>query len=117
MFCPAVTSVLAGALGADSGQLERARSFGVHEPLGLTVELEDLAVRLSDAAGKAAQREPCGPCGLVDRFAVGARADGRARELLGERNWYLPGWLQWLPHFEPEEPSTAPEATPVPVSA
>jgi hypothetical protein len=26
-------------------------------------------------------------------------------KLLGERNWYLPGWLQWLPRLEPEEPS------------
>jgi hypothetical protein len=23
-------------------------------------------------------------------------------QLLGERNWYLPGWLQWLPHFDVE---------------
>jgi hypothetical protein len=21
-------------------------------------------------------------------------------QLLGERNWYLPGGLQWLPHFD-----------------
>ena len=38
-------------------------------------------------------------------------------KLLGERNGYLPGWLQWLPRVEPEEPSTAPEARPTPVSA
>jgi hypothetical protein len=25
-----------------------------------------------------------------------------AMQLLGERNWYLPGWLQWLPHFDVE---------------
>jgi putative drug exporter of the RND superfamily len=37
--------------------------------------------------------------------------------LLGERNWYLPGWLQWLPRSEAEEPSAAPEGKPVPVSA
>jgi hypothetical protein len=26
-------------------------------------------------------------------------------KLLGERNWYLPAWLEWLPPFEPEMPS------------
>jgi hypothetical protein len=36
-------------------------------------------------------------------------------KLLGERNWYLPGWLQWLPRIEPEEPSTVP-AKPAPAS-
>jgi RND superfamily putative drug exporter len=24
---------------------------------------------------------------------------------LGEWNWYLPRWLEWLPRFEPGEPS------------
>ena len=24
--------------------------------------------------------------------------------LLGNRSWYLPGWLRWLPRFEVEEP-------------
>ncbi|MBB5933349.1 MMPL family transporter [Streptomyces zagrosensis] len=34
--------------------------------------------------------------------------------LLGEKNWYLPRWLDWLPHFshgeEPTEPATRPLA-------
>jgi RND superfamily putative drug exporter len=37
-------------------------------------------------------------------------------KLLGDRNWYLPGWLEWLPRIEHEEPSTAPEAPAVPAS-
>ncbi len=37
--------------------------------------------------------------------------------LRAQRNWYLPGWLQWLPHFEPEEPSSAAEANPVSATA
>jgi hypothetical protein len=37
-------------------------------------------------------------------------------KLLGERNWYLPSWLQWLQRFEAAEPTAAPERT-VPVSA
>jgi hypothetical protein len=31
-------------------------------------------------------------------------------KLLGERNWYLPSWLGWLPRLEHSEP--APTATP-----
>jgi uncharacterized membrane protein YdfJ with MMPL/SSD domain len=38
-------------------------------------------------------------------------------KLLGDRNWYLPGWLEWLPRVESEEPPTAPEARPAPASA
>jgi hypothetical protein len=26
--------------------------------------------------------------------------------LLGERNWYLPGWLEWIPHLEVEGHAT-----------
>jgi hypothetical protein len=33
-----------------------------------------------------------------------------AMKPLGERNWYLPRWLEWLPRLVHEEPSTAPEA-------
>ncbi|MFE6777387.1 MMPL family transporter [Streptomyces sp. NPDC057702] len=40
--------------------------------------------------------------------------------LLGDRNWYLPRWLGWLPHFshgeEPTEPTTRP-LTPQPATA
>jgi uncharacterized membrane protein YdfJ with MMPL/SSD domain len=28
--------------------------------------------------------------------------------LLGERTWYLPSWLEWLPHVEVERPAEAP---------
>ncbi|MEP6642255.1 MAG: hypothetical protein ABJB93_10155 [Gaiellales bacterium] len=41
-----------------------------------------------------------------------------AMKLLGDRNWYLPAWLQWLPRLEPEEESPAiPAATPALTSA
>jgi len=26
-------------------------------------------------------------------------------KLLGERNWYLPSWLEWLPRIEGGEPA------------
>jgi RND superfamily putative drug exporter len=38
-------------------------------------------------------------------------------KLLGERNWYLPAWLQWLPRLGEDEPQSAPDAKPVPLSA
>ncbi|MFL5943425.1 MAG: MMPL family transporter [Gaiellaceae bacterium] len=30
--------------------------------------------------------------------------------VLDRRSWYLPGWLEWLPHVEVERPAEAPEA-------
>jgi hypothetical protein len=29
-----------------------------------------------------------------------------AMQLLGERNWYLPRWLAWLPHISIEGPAS-----------
>jgi RND superfamily putative drug exporter len=54
---------------------------------------------------------------LIDATLVRGVLLPASMKLLGERNWYLPGWLEWLPRFDAEEPSPAPEATPVPVSA
>ena len=38
-----------------------------------------------------------------------------AMRLLGEHNWYLPRWLQWLPNLQVEGPptTTAPIAAPL----
>src|SRR5438067_2438661 len=52
---------------------------------------------------------------LLDATLVRAVLLPATMKLLGERNWYLPGWLQWLPRLEPEEPSTVP-AKPTPAS-
>jgi RND superfamily putative drug exporter len=54
---------------------------------------------------------------LIDATLVRGVLLPATMKLLGERNWYLPSWLQWLPRFEAEEPTAAPEANPVPVSA
>jgi RND superfamily putative drug exporter len=35
-------------------------------------------------------------------------------KLLGDWNWYLPRWLEWLPQVKHE---TAPHAEPVPAAA
>src|SRR6266516_594964 len=52
---------------------------------------------------------------LIDATLVRAVLLPATMKLLGEPNWYLPGWLQWLPRLEPEEPSTVP-AKPTPAS-
>jgi RND superfamily putative drug exporter len=33
-------------------------------------------------------------------------------KLLGDRNWYLPRWLEWLPELERPEQAPAPVAAP-----
>jgi putative drug exporter of the RND superfamily len=35
-----------------------------------------------------------------------------ALSLLGQRSWYLPGWLQWLPHLDIEAPGPRPTLDP-----
>ena len=50
---------------------------------------------------------------LLDATIVRSILVPATMTLLGDRNWYLPGWLEWLPHVEVEghEPD---EASPVP---
>jgi uncharacterized membrane protein YdfJ with MMPL/SSD domain len=39
---------------------------------------------------------------LIDATIIRSVLLPSAMALLGERNWYLPKWLDWLPHFEVE---------------
>ena len=39
---------------------------------------------------------------LLDATVIRSVLVPAAMELLGERNWYLPRWLDWLPHYEVE---------------
>jgi uncharacterized membrane protein YdfJ with MMPL/SSD domain len=54
---------------------------------------------------------------LLDATIVRAVLLPASMKLLGDWNWYLPSWLEWLPHFDPEEGEPAPESSPTPVSA
>jgi putative drug exporter of the RND superfamily len=42
---------------------------------------------------------------LIDATIVRLVVIPAAMQLLGERNWYLPTWLEWLPHVEIEDPA------------
>jgi uncharacterized membrane protein YdfJ with MMPL/SSD domain len=42
---------------------------------------------------------------LIDATIVRLVVIPAAMRLLGERNWYLPSWLEWLPHVEIEDPA------------
>jgi RND superfamily putative drug exporter len=50
---------------------------------------------------------------LVDATLIRSILVPASTELLGDRNWYLPSWLQWLPRLEPaSEPAPAMPAAP-----
>jgi uncharacterized membrane protein YdfJ with MMPL/SSD domain len=51
---------------------------------------------------------------LIDATIVRAVLLPSAMKLLGDWNWYLPRWLEWLPQVSHE---TEPSSQPVPVPA
>jgi uncharacterized membrane protein YdfJ with MMPL/SSD domain len=56
---------------------------------------------------------------LIDATIVRAVLLPATMKLLGDANWYLPKWLEWLPRLdhEPTVKEKAPEAAPVPAGA
>jgi uncharacterized membrane protein YdfJ with MMPL/SSD domain len=50
---------------------------------------------------------------LIDATIVRGVLLPATMKLLGERNWYLPSWLEWLPRLEGRESEPAVEAKPV----
>jgi uncharacterized membrane protein YdfJ with MMPL/SSD domain/pimeloyl-ACP methyl ester carboxylesterase len=54
---------------------------------------------------------------LIDATLVRGVLLPATMKLLGEWNWYLPRWLQWLPRIGPEEPSSVSETTRAPATA
>jgi uncharacterized membrane protein YdfJ with MMPL/SSD domain len=55
---------------------------------------------------------------LIDATIIRGVLLPATMKLLGERNWYLPTWLEWLPRLEHETPQRAPEApAPAPAAA
>ena len=55
---------------------------------------------------------------LIDATLIRGVLLPATMKLLGEWNWYLPRWLEWLPRLEPDdEREAAPEARPAPTGA
>jgi putative drug exporter of the RND superfamily len=53
---------------------------------------------------------------LIDATIIRAILLPSAMKLLGEWNWYLPSWLEWLPSLEAEgKAESVPESPPVSV--
>ena len=50
---------------------------------------------------------------LIDATLIRSVLVPAAMELLGERNWYLPHWLDWLPHYAVAQDEHPQERTPV----
>jgi RND superfamily putative drug exporter len=54
---------------------------------------------------------------LIDATIIRAVLLPATMKLLGEWNWYLPRWLEWLPRLEGRTSEPAPEIGRVPTSA
>ena len=75
-------------------------TFGVFALLPL-IDMKEMGVGLALAV-------------LIDATIIRAVLLPATMKLLGDRNWYLPSWLQWLPKLEHE---SAPEAAPARAAA
>jgi uncharacterized membrane protein YdfJ with MMPL/SSD domain len=53
---------------------------------------------------------------LIDATIVRGVLLPASMKLLGDWNWYLPNWLQWLPRLDVSESEAPPESTPTPAS-
>ena len=54
---------------------------------------------------------------LIDATLVRAVLLPATMKVLGDRNWYLPSWLQWLPQVELEPAPVPAEREPASASA
>jgi RND superfamily putative drug exporter len=53
---------------------------------------------------------------LLDATVIRSLVLPSMMKLLGRWNWYLPSWLEWLPHVEVER-AVAPPHAPAPAEA
>jgi uncharacterized membrane protein YdfJ with MMPL/SSD domain len=53
---------------------------------------------------------------LLDATVVRGVLLPASMRLLGDWNWYLPSWLEWLPHFDASDSEVAPQTPATPVS-
>jgi putative drug exporter of the RND superfamily len=108
-----------------SGDNSEAVAFGLRTTGGIITgaAIIMVAVFAAFASGRIAGLQQMG-FGLavavfLDATIVRSILVPSAMKLLGDRNWYLPGWLQWLPKLnvegaaEKQEPVLLPQAEPV----
>jgi uncharacterized membrane protein YdfJ with MMPL/SSD domain len=108
-----------------SGDNSEAVAFGLRTTGGIITgaAIIMVAVFAAFASGRIAGIQQMG-FGLavavfLDATIVRSILVPSAMKLLGHRNWYLPGWLQWLPKLnvegaaEEQEPVLLPQAEPV----
>ncbi len=100
--------ILSTASTVTSAAFVMVAVFGVFATLG-ALEFKQMGVGLAVAI-------------LIDATIVRAILLPASMKLLGERNWYLPAWLEWLPRLSWEgetaaEPAGAPERAPRPQRA
>jgi len=54
---------------------------------------------------------------LLDATVIRAVLLPATMKLLGDWNWYMPAWLEWLPHMEQERSAVRPKPAPAPAPA
>jgi len=96
----AVTSGIAASAGVvTSAAVIMVAVFSIFATLSF-VDVKTLGIGLAVAV-------------LIDATVVRGILLPAAMALLGERSWYLPGWLDWLPGRNPRETDKSPPALPV----
>jgi uncharacterized membrane protein YdfJ with MMPL/SSD domain len=97
--------ILSTASTVTSAAFVMVAVFAIFATLG-SIEFKQMGVGLAVAI-------------LIDATIVRAVLLPASMKLLGERNWYLPSWLEWLPRLSWEgetvsEPGAAPRQEPAP---
>ncbi len=96
----AVTSGIAASAGVvTSAAVIMVAVFSIFATLSF-VDVKTLGIGLAVAV-------------LIDATVVRGILVPAAMALLGERSWYLPGWLDWLPGRRLHQTDTSPPALPV----
>ena len=98
--------IVSTAGGVSSAALVMVGAFAVFALMPI-LDMKEMGIGLAAAV-------------LIDATLIRAVLLPATMKLLGERNWYLPKWLEWLPRLEPpvapRKPAERVEAPPVPVA-
>ena len=103
--------------------MDDAIAHGIKRTAGVVTERRD-------RDGRVSRSSRCSRLLIFKQFGVGLAAAilidativrgvllPASMKLLGEWNWYLPRWLEWLPRFDHDKAEATPEIASTPVSA